>query len=93
MKIKDKEVNLKITPKALLKIEEQYKDFDILGLIRGASEDKEPRISDYYKVIYAGYLGAEHEEITFDEFLKLIEDIDILEINKIGVELLIKRKN
>lgn len=93
MKIGNKEVKLKITPKALLKIEEQYKDFDVLGLIRGASEDKEPRISDYYKLIYAGYLGAEQEEITFDEFLEMIEDVDIFKINKIGVELLVKRKN
>lgn len=94
MKINDKEVNLKITPKAIKRIEEIDKDFDVLKLIREAKEEgKEPRLLDYYKVIYTGYIGATDESITFDEFLELIKDIDMLEINSIGVELLTKRKN
>lgn len=94
MKINEKEVNLKITPKAIKRIEEIDKDFDVLKLIREATEEgKEPRLSDYYKVIYAGYIGATDESITFDEFLELIKDIDMIEINSIGVNLLVKRKN
>lgn len=94
MKINDKDVNLKITPMAIRKVEEIDKDFDVLKLIREATEEgKEPRLSDYYKVIYAGYIGATDENITFNEFLELIKDIDMLEINSIGVELLSKRKN
>ena len=94
MKINDKEVNLKITPIAIRKVEEIDKDFDVLKLIREAQEEnKEPRLSDYCKIIYTGYIGATNENITYDEFLKLVEDIDILEINHIGVDLLLKRKN
>lgn len=92
MKIDDKEVNFKITPKALLKIEELDKDFDILELLRNA-EKKEPRMSDYYKLCYAGYIGATEEDITFDEFLEKVKDINIVEINNVGVNLLLKRKN
>lgn len=93
MKINDKEVNLKITPMAIRKVEEMDESFDILKIIREAEEGKEPRLSDYNKVIYAGYIGATNDNITYDEFLKLIEDMDILEINHIGVDLLSKRKN
>ena len=94
MKINDKEINLRITPMAIKKVEEIDKEFDVLKLIREATEEsKEPRLSDYYKVVYTGYIGATNESISFDEFLKLVEDIDILEINSVGVDLLIRRKN
>lgn len=92
MKIKDKEVNLKITPRAIQKVEEIQKDFDILKLLREAGEN-EPKASDYYKIIYAGYIGATGEDISYENFLNLIEDYDLYEISHIGVELLTKRKN
>lgn len=93
MKINDKEVNLKITPMAIRKVEEMDESFDVLKIIREAEEGKEPRLSDYYKVIYTGYIGATNESIAYDEFLKLVEDVDILTINSAGVDLLTKRKN
>ena len=92
MNIKGKEVNLKITPKAIQKIEEMQKDFDVLKLLREAGEN-EPKASDYYKIIYAGYIGATGENISYDDFLNLIEDYDLYQISHIGVELLLKRKN
>ena len=92
MKIKDKEVNLKITPKAIQNIEEMQKDFDVLKLLREAGEN-EPKASDYYKIIYAGYIGATGEDISYEDFLNLIEDYDLYQISHIGVELLTKRKN
>ncbi len=92
MKIKNEEINLKITPKAIQKVEEIYKDFDVLKLLREA-EETEPRASDYYKLIYAGYIGATNKEIKYEDFLDLIEDFDFGEISRIGVDLLIKRKN
>lgn len=92
MKIKNEEINLKITPKAIQKVEELYKDFDVLKLLREASEN-EPKASDYYKLIYAGYIGATNKEITYDDFLNLIEDYDLYQISEIGVNLLLKRKN
>ena len=91
MKIKDKEVKLKITPRAIEKIE-SISDLDILKLLREAGE-KEPKASDYYKLIYAGYIGATEENIEYDDFLKLIEDVDLPEISQVGVGLLMKRKN
>ena len=91
MKIKDKEIKLKITPRAIEKIE-SISDIDILKLLREANE-KEPKASDYYKLIYAGYIGATGENIEYDEFLKLIEDIDLPEISQVGVSLLLRRKN
>lgn len=94
MVINNKEINLKITPTALRKIEEKYEEFDILKLLRDIQEEKkEPRMSDYYKLVYTGYIGTTGEEIDYDDFLKLIEDIDMLEINRVGVNLLLKRKN
>lgn len=94
MKINGNEINLKITPLALRKTEEMYQDFDILTLLRKLQEEgKEPRISDYYKLVYTGYIGATGEDIDYDDFLKLVEDIDLLEINGAGVNLLLKRKN
>lgn len=94
MIINNKEVNLKITPTALRKTEEMFEDFDILKLLREIQDNnKEPRMADYYKLVYTGYLGATEEEINYEDFLKLIEDIDMLEINKVGVNLLLKRKN
>lgn len=92
MKIKDKEVNLKITPRAIQKVEESQEGFDILKLLREAGE-KEPKASDYYKIIYAGYIGATGEDITYNDFLNLIENYDLYEITHIGVDLLTKRKN
>ncbi len=92
MKIKDKDVNLKITPRAIQKVEDTQKDFDILKILREAGEN-EPKASDYYKIIYAGYIGETKEDISYDDFLTLIEDYDLYEISRIGVELLIKRKN
>lgn len=91
MKINNKEINLKITPRAIEKIE-STSDLDILKLLREVGE-KEPKASDYYKLIYAGYIGATEEEIEYNDFLKLIEDFDLPEISKIGVNLLLKRKN
>lgn len=92
MKIKDRDVNLKITPKAIQKVEETQKGFDILKLLREAGEN-EPKASDYYKIIYAGYIGATGEDISYEDFLNLIEDYDLYKISHIGVELLTKRKN
>ena len=66
MKIKGKEINLKITPRAIEKVETLC-GLDILKLLREASE-VEPKASDYYKLIYAGYIGATKEEITFCNF-------------------------
>lgn len=91
MKIKDEEINLKITPRAIQKVEEMS-NFDVLKLLREANEN-EPKASDYYKLIYAGYIGATHREIGYEEFLDLIEDYDLYEISQIGVDLLLKRKN
>ena len=91
MKIKDKEIKLKITPRAIEKIE-SISDIDILKLLRESGE-KEPKASDYYKLIYAGYIGATGENIEYDEFLKLIDDVDLPEISQVGVRLLLKRKN
>ena len=91
MKIKDKEIKLKITPRAIEKIE-SISNIDILKLLREANE-KEPKASDYYKLIYAGYIGATGENIEYDEFLKLIEGIDLPEISQVGVSLLLRRKN
>lgn len=92
MKIGDKEINLKITPRAIQKVEEKYKDFDILKYLREIGE-YEPKASDYYKIIYTGYIGATQEDIDYDEFLELIEDYDLYEISSIGIDLLVKRKN
>ena len=92
MKIKNEEINLKITPKAIRKVEELDKDFDVLKLLREAGEN-EPKASDYYKLIYAGYIGATNNEVKYDEFLDMIEDYDLYEISQIGVDLLLKRKN
>jgi len=91
MKIKDKEIKLKITPLAIEKIE-TISDIDILKLLREAGE-REPKASDYYKLIYAGYIGSTGESIEYNEFLKLIEDVDLPEISQVGVNLLLKRKN
>lgn len=91
MKIKDKEINLKITPKAIQKIEETQ-NIDVLKLLREA-KTVEPKASDYYKLIYAGYIGATGEEITYEDFLNLIEDVSLYEISAIGVSLLVKGKN
>lgn len=91
MKIKDEEINLKITPRAI-QIVEETSNLDILKLLREADEN-EPKASDYYKLIYAGYIGATHREIKYEEFLDLIEDYDLPEITHIGVDLLLKRKN
>lgn len=91
MKINGKEINLKITPKAIEKIE-SISNLDILKLLREIGEN-EPKASDYYKLIYAGYIGATEEETSYDDFLKLIEDVDLPEISQVGVNLLLKRKN
>ena len=94
MKIKDEEVILKITPKAIQKVEEMYKDFDVLKLLREAeTTEKEPKASDYYKLIYTGYIGATGIEIKYEDFLDLIEEYDLFEISQIGVNLLVKGKN
>ncbi len=94
MKINNEEINLKITPKVIKKTEEMDEKFDILKLIRDFQyEGKEPRLSDYYRIVYTGYLGATNEDISFEDFLELVKDIDILEINAAGVDLLMKRKN
>lgn len=91
MKINGKEINLKITPKAIEKIE-SISNLDILKLLREIGEN-EPKASDYYKLIYAGYIGATEEETSYDVFLKLIENVDLPEISQVGVNLLLKRKN
>lgn len=92
MLIDGKDVALKITPRAIEKIESIDKSFDILNLLRNAKE-VEPRASDYYKLIYAGYIGATKEEINYEEFLEKIEEKDLPEITRIGVDLLYTRKN
>ncbi|MBP3463791.1 MAG: hypothetical protein J6K45_04850 [Clostridia bacterium] len=91
MKIQDREINLKITPRAIEKAETRSK-LDVLKLLREVKE-VEPKLSDYYKLIYAGYLGATNEDITYEAFLDLIKDIDMVEIAEIGVDLLLERKN
>ena len=92
MKIGNEEINLKITPLAIQKLEEIDKDFDILKILREAGQ-KEPRLSDYYKLIYAGYIGATKKQIDYNEFLNLLEGIENSEIVNTGIDLLIKRKN
>ncbi len=91
MKIQDKEINLKITPRAIEKAETRS-GLDILKLLREVNEN-EPKLSDHYKLVYAGYLGATNEDINYDEFMDLVEDIDIVDIANAGINLLIKRKN
>ncbi len=91
MIIDGKEIHLKVTPRAIEKVE-SASDIDILKMLREIGE-REPKASDYYKIIYAGYIGATGENIEYDDFLKKIEDIDLLEITQVGVELLLKRKN
>ena len=91
MIIDGKEIHLKVTPRAIEKVE-STSNIDILKMLREIGE-REPRASDYYKIIYAGYIGATGENIEYDEFLKKIEDIDLPEITQVGVELLLKRKN
>lgn len=95
MKINDEEVQLRITPLALRKIEESDSEFDFLKLLREAQDGiREPKITDYYKIIYVGYIGAKTDsDITFDDFLKLIENVDLIEINHVGIKLLLERKN
>lgn len=98
MQIKDEEINLRITPKTVIEIERMFEDFDILEMFRNAGT-KEPRLTDYYKVIYAGYIGAKYVdkgekiETSYEDFLTLIEDLSFQEIADIGVNLLLKRKN
>ena len=71
-----------------------FENFDILKLLREVQDNnKEPRMTDYYKLVYTGYLGGTEEEINYEDFLKLIEEVDMLEINRVGVDLLLKRKN
>ena len=91
MKINGKEINLKITPKAIEKIE-SISNLDILKLLREIGEN-EPKASDYYKLIYAGYIRETEEETSYDDFLKLIENVDLPEISQVGVNLLLKKKN
>ena len=91
MKIKNKEIQLKITPRAIEKVETLY-GLDILKLLREATE-VEPKASDYCKLIYAGYIGATNADISYEDFLDLIEDVSLAEISQIGVALLIARKN
>ncbi len=101
MKIKDEEIDLKITPRGIQKVEEKYKEFDILGIIRSFMQDKiEPRISDYYKVIYTAYITVKYTiekkeiDIEYDDFLDYIEDIPITEISNTAIGLLVPtRKN
>ena len=64
----------------------------ILKLLREATE-VEPKASDYCKLIYAGYIGATNADISYEDFLDLIEDVSLAEISQIGVALLIARKN
>ena len=98
MQIKDEEVNLRITPKTIVEIEKIFDDFDILGLFRDAGK-KEPRLTDYYKVIYAGYIGAKYVdegkpiETSYEDFLDMINEFSFQEIAEIGVNLLLTRKN
>jgi len=89
MKIKGKEINLKITPRAIEKAE-NMSDLDILTILRKIETGEEPKETDYYKVVYAGYLGATNEDIAYEDFLKLLEDenISILNINHEGVKLI-----
>ena len=91
MIIDGKEIHLKVTPRAIERVE-SISNIDILKMLREVGE-REPKASEYYKIIYAGYIGATGENIEYDDFLKKIEDIDLPEITQVGVELLLKRKN
>ena len=94
MRINGKEIRLKITPKAIEKCENSSCGLDILKLLR-ESEISEPKASDYYKLIYAGYIGSTNESIEYEDFLELLEKegIDLPEISRVGVDLLLRRKN
>ncbi len=93
IKIKDEEIDLKLTPKGIYITENKYKEIDILGILRNG-HDVEPRASDYYQVIYAAYVSVKNEiVIEYEEFLDLISDIPLAQISSIGVDLLTKRKN
>lgn len=99
MLIKDEEINLRITPKGIQKVEEKYKDFDILGILRDANK-VEPRASDYYKIIYTAYVTVKYIDnqqeidLEYDSFLdEYLNGISLAEISQVGVSLLIKGKN
>lgn len=89
MKIQDKEIKLKITPRAIEKAE-NMSDLDILTILRKIETGEEPKITDYYKIIYTGYLGATNENISYEDFLKLLgsENINVFTANHEGVKLI-----
>ncbi len=91
-------MKLRLTPLGILKVEEKYSNFDILGILRNSSKS-EPRVSDYYKVIYTAYITVEYIdknkdiEIEFEEFIELLQNTSFSTISQVGVNLLLKRKN
>lgn len=103
MRIKDEEINLRITPQGIYEVEKINPDIDILGILRMPTYDKkEPRLSDYLKLIYVAYVtvkyvdNKEKIDISLDDFINFFDmgDTDTLvEINKEGVKLLFTPKN
>lgn len=94
MIIDEKEIKLKITPRAIKIVEDNYPDFNIVEVYYNSQEKSGiPRLTDSIKIIYTGYIGAKNEEITFEEFLNKIENVHFLDINNAAVELLENLKN
>lgn len=94
MKIDGKEIKFKITPRALSIVEERNPDFNIVETYINCSNSKSnPKIKDCCKILYAGWLGAKNEDISYEEFMEKIEDISFLSINNAAVEILNNVKN
>lgn len=102
MQIKDEEINLRITPRGIYEVEKINPNIDILGILRMATTNVEPRISDYLNLIYVAYVTVKYVDknekidISLDDFIKFfdVQDTDtLLEINREGVKLLYTPKN
>ncbi len=94
MKIDGKEIKFKVTPKSLAKVEERNPDFNIVETyIRCANSNSNPKIKESCQLLYAGWLGAGNEDVSYEEFMNKIEDISFLSINNAAVEILNNIKN